>query len=332
MAVLVTGGTGFIGLNVAEALLARGRRVVLFAPEDMPAPFRRTGCFDEAAFVAGDVRARDELARALAAHDVREIVHLAALTPSPGREAAEPEPIFEVNVLGTVAAMRAAAAHGAIRRVLVLSSVAVYGSAAPGADGRLREDGTCPRPQGLYGISKLAAEQAALRLGALHGIDTRVVRLGPAFGPWERRSGTRDLPSPHCQVIDLIAARRPVVLPRPIAADWLYARDAGAGIAAVLDADELPERCVNLGGERVTTVAEWCEELRRSGVAAEWRLAADREEATVAIGLAEDRPPLSNARLRAATGFRHRYGLAEAARDHLAWLGAHGPDLQDAAR
>jgi nucleoside-diphosphate-sugar epimerase len=45
-------------------------------------------------------------------------------------------------------------------------------------------------PAALYGVTKLAEEQTALRLGQVYDIDTRAIRMGPVFGPWEYRNGT----------------------------------------------------------------------------------------------------------------------------------------------
>lgn len=319
MAVLITGGTGFIGLSVAEALASNGRKVVLFGPEPLPESFRGAPWLGGIIFIAGDLRTPGDLERAFAAAQVRDVLHAAAVTPDAAREVLDPEGVIAVNVLGTLGLLRCAAAKRRIRRVVVLSSVAIYGAPPARDDVRLEEDAACPRPENLYGISKLAAEQAALRLGAPFGLDIRVVRLGPVFGPWEHRTDARALLSPHAQIWDSIASGEEVVLPRPMRADWLYSRDAGAGIAALLEAPAPTNRIFNLGGEVLTDVAEWCTAIRRQGHACAWRIAERAEEATIATSLTRDRPALDNARIFAETDFRHRFSLAAAAADYIQW-------------
>ena len=323
MSVLVTGGTGFIGLAVAEALAGLGREVVLFAPDPVPAAFAKAAPLREMRHIAGDVRSTDDLAAAFDG-SIREVVHLAALTPGREREIAEPRSIFDVNVGGTIAVVGAAAAQGGIRRLVVLSSVAVYGDTAPAADGRLHEEGSPPRPQSLYGISKLALEQAALRLGELYGIDVRAVRLGPAFGPWEHASGARDVLSPHAQCHAHFARGAEAVLPRPMRADWLYSRDAGAGIAALLTAGLGDERVFNLGGGTLSDVPQWCTALAAIRSAPGWRLAGPDAPANVVIGIPRDRPALDNTRFELATGASSVRTLASAAADYTAWRDALG--------
>jgi len=331
MTVLITGGTGFVGLATAEALAARGEALVLFGREPLPVAFRSAPWAGRiAALVEGDVRSAEDLARAFAAAAIDHVVHAAALTPDANRERAEPEQIGSVNLGGTLALLRAAAEQPAPpRRVLVLSSVAVYGFAPPAPDGLYHEDAPPPAPETLYGITKLAAEQAALRLGDLHGLDTRAVRLGPVFGPWEHHSGARDALSPHHQIARAARAGRPVLLPRPMLADWLYARDAGVALADVLLSPVLRSRVLNLGGGVVTDLPAWCALISESWPDFTWHIADDGGAPvgteTIRYGLRRDRAALSNGRLCDETGFRHRFSLAAAARDYLAWAEAFDP-------
>ena len=130
MTVLVTGGTGFVGLNVVERLAAEGYDIVALGhaapPWHLPEPTRR-----RAEIVVGDVRSVDALEEALAGRRPKRIVHAAAMTPSPERERDEPDQIASVNLGGTIAVLQLARRFD-VERVVVLSSVAVYGAARPG--------------------------------------------------------------------------------------------------------------------------------------------------------------------------------------------------------
>ncbi|MDQ2801452.1 MAG: NAD(P)-dependent oxidoreductase [Pseudomonadota bacterium] len=323
MAVLLTGATGFVGLNIAAELIGRGHDVVLFAPT-LPDALARSDWFSRGRFVMGDIRSGADLARVFATASVTDVVHAAALTPDAQREASEPGEVAGVNLVGTMQVMQAAR-RASIRRVLSVSSVAVYGQAAPAPGDRYHEAASAPRPATLYGITKLAAEQAIHRLGALYGIDTVIVRLGPCFGIREYRSGARALMSPHWQCVEALLAGSDCVLPRPLAADWIDAAEAARAVADLLHADGLHYQLFNLGGGEVTTAATWCEALSVLRPDFRWRI--DPDVATVRYGLERDRAAMDTDRLEQALGWRPRpANLLDRARRYLLWR--EGPEGQ----
>jgi nucleoside-diphosphate-sugar epimerase len=316
MTVLVSGGTGFIGLNVVERLVERGHDVIALgqAPPPWPLP-EATSRRSEIAI--GDVRSLEALEQALAGRRPERVVHAAAMTPAVERERDDPAEIASVNLGGTIAVLQLARRLD-VKQVVVLSSVAVYGLDGP-EQGRLAADRTPPKPGSLYGITKLAAEQAALHLGALYGISVRAVRLGPSFGRYEYATGLRDTLSPHWQIVERARAGREARLPRACVADWIYARDAAAGIVGVLEADRADEHVFDLGGGEVTDATMWCEALAPAFPGFRWRIVEEGEEANIAYRLPRDRAALDNASITAATGFKPSYGLHAAAADYLEW-------------
>lgn len=182
MRVLVTGGAGFIGSNLTFALLAAGHEVGIIddlstgrAENIHPAAwFRGTDILDAAAPAAIAEFAPDA------------VVHLAAQVDVQ-RSIADPERDRAVNVDGTAAVARAAAAAGA-KRVLSASSAAVYG-----------EPETIPLPETArkgpenpYGASKLAAETALADSLAGTGVDFASMRFANVYGPrqdWRGEGG-----------------------------------------------------------------------------------------------------------------------------------------------
>jgi UDP-glucuronate 4-epimerase len=329
----VTGACGFVGMALAEHLLARGATVVGW---DRAAPsaaaLRRLAALP-GRFVAlrGDVRDTDALDAALAAHRPARLALLAAVTAGPARERAEPERIFAVNLVAVTGALRLAARHGAAR-VLLASSGAVYGHSGRGTE-PLHETRTPLRPEGLYGISKLAAESAAQRLAALLGLDLRIGRLGTCFGPWERDTGVRDTLSAPLQALRGLRDGRPVRLPRPLRRDWLYVRDAAAALAALLDAERPAQPVYNLAAGFAWSVADWCAWLAAQPgfEGADWALAADAGAATVDAHADYDRAPMDIGALLRDTGFAPAYDLPRAGADYLAWLrDRHAPETAHA--
>jgi UDP-glucose 4-epimerase/UDP-glucuronate 4-epimerase len=325
MATLITGGAGFIGLALAEHLLAAGQRVVLFDLAMRPAQMPASRVPDDLIYVAGDVTSRANIDAALAAAPIDRVVHAAAVTPNERRERSNARGIVAVNVDGTVNVMERIVDHGGIKRVVVLSSVAVYGFSDPTPSGFFDEAASHPAPATLYGISKLAAEQAALRMGHLHDCDTRIVRLGPVYGRWELSTSVRDALSPHQQILQALQNREEAVLPRPMRADWIYSRDAAAGIAAIAMEENLDHAIYHVSGGSLSDLLDWCRALAIRFPDFRWRCAGPGEAASIVYNLPFDRAPLSIARVARDTGLAPVFPLDAAALDYLSWMGLRPP-------
>jgi UDP-glucuronate 4-epimerase len=320
-ATLVTGAAGFVGLAVTEALLARGDTVVAFDSAGLPADAARRSAALPGRIVPvkGDIRSGDDLAAAFAAAPVSRVLHAAVITAGAAREKADAETIVSVNMIGAIAVLRAAAARG-IARFVYPSSVAVYGQQPMGCT-LFSEDGTWPRPVMLYGITKLAAEQALARLAPVHGLSFAAARLGSVFGPWERDTGLRDTLSPHLAATRCALASEVAVLNPPSRGDHVYVRDVAAGLLGLLDAPSLPHAVFNLGTGQASDVGDFCAALAAARPGFRWRLAEAGETANVITHVPFDRAPMDISRLAAATGYAPRYALAAAAADALAFFG-----------
>lgn len=313
MTVLVTGASGFVGSAIAEALCARRIPVLGL---DLHPPRNSWPGFD---FVTADLRYQASLDAALTGRGLTDMIHAAALTPDAAFEEANPDLVLDVNLLGSVRLLQAAKTAG-IRRLLQLSSIAVYGNAAPEADGLYYEDRTTPMPQSLYGIGKYAAEMSLRRLAPSAGIDLSILRLGPIFGPHERASDSRKVSSPHHQILLAALEGRPVTLPRAVPADWCYSRDAASAIASLVSSDAALPDIVHIGAGEVTDLPDWCTALA-AHLPLSWHI--DAAAPTIRYGYPTDRPALTIQRLRRLVPGSHT-PLPRAAAD---WLGhiAHSP-------
>lgn len=322
MSIVITGGTGFVGLALAETLQRTGRDVVLFGRDPMPNVLAKIlGQVPR----LGDITSSTALDDLMAATQPEAVVHLAAVTPDRAAEMRDPSSVVAVNVGGTANLMRSLSRLKRQPKVLLASSVAVYGETPPPSATYL-EDEAVPAPVSLYGITKLAAENTARRLAELYGIDLTIVRLGPVYGPWEYKTGLRPLLSPHAQVVDLWRRGEHVVLPRRLTGDWLYSRDAGRGLAALLSADHLSSSLYNLGGGSMSDLTEWCEQLENLPWARGWRIAGHAESANIIFGLAKDRAALDVGRINADAGFQPALTGRAAAEDYVSWLAAVGDE------
>ena len=324
-AILVTGGAGFVGLNVVEALLARGEHVVVFGREAaLPDPATRlfAALPGRLEVVQGDVRDAAALRNLFAARRIGAVFPFAAITAGPRREAEDPGLILDVNLRGVVATLQAARDAGTVRRVVLPSSSAVYGESAY-AFPLLDEATTPPVPVGLYGVTKYAVERAGLRLAALWGLDAVAARIGATFGPWERDTGLRDTLSPFLAIGQAALRGEAVVLPpAPLPAyEWVYSRDLAIGLLALLDARDPPHRVVNLGsGFDWAPHYDTClEAVARAFPSFRWRHAGQGEMPTVTLNETRPRGVLNIARA-ADFGWNPAFSPAGAAADHAGWL------------
>jgi UDP-glucose 4-epimerase len=176
--VLVTGGAGFIGSHLVDALLARGDEVAVVDHLKRPprqwvadAMSRRMGLH------VADVRDLEGLKAAFAAARPDVVLHLAAQADV-RRSVADPAFDASVNVAGTVAVLEASVQSG-VGRVLLASTAAVYGDPE-----QLPTPEDAPiAPLSPYGTSKAAAEWYLGQYTRLHGISTLALRMANVYGP-----------------------------------------------------------------------------------------------------------------------------------------------------
>jgi CDP-glucose 4,6-dehydratase len=275
---LVTGATGLVGRALVAALRARGDTGVAFA---------------------GDVTDAGAIARALAEHEPAVVFHLAARAVD-GDADTDPDATWRVNVGGTRAVL-AAAAGGP--RVVLASSVAAYALVAPGT-AALVEDLPLLAPDdvaaGAYARSKAAADALARAAGAT------VARFTNIYGAGDRHA-SRLVP----ELAAAVAQHRAPTLRSDGTArlDLLHAGDAADALIALGQAAPAGE-AYNIGAGELVSV--------RDVVAAAERAAGRSLHATYGSGQpAAERPPVSIAKVTAATGWRPATSLDEGLRRTL---------------
>jgi UDP-glucose 4-epimerase len=172
---LVTGGAGFIGHHLVGTLVREGHEVVVLDDFSTGLAERLAELRGSFELIEGDLRDPDATLRASAGCDV--VFHQGAI-PSVARSVVDPLRSNSVNVDGTIQLMLSAASNG-VGRVVAAGSSSVYG-ASPELP---RRETQRPDPRSPYATSKLATEHYVHTLGALHGIETVVLRYFNVFGP-----------------------------------------------------------------------------------------------------------------------------------------------------
>ncbi len=320
MKVVTFGGTGFVGLNLAEVLLARGHDVTLYDRVDLPPSARRSFADYGARLktVRGDITDADAI-DALIAEGVDAIVLGAAITAGDELERASTARVLEINVMAQIPILLAAIRHG-VRRVVNLSSASAYGAA--GARVEVLEENTPCDPVSFYAISKFTSERSVARHAELFGGDFLSVRLSALFGPWERPSSVRDTPSLQFQILAEFAQGRPAVLPGPGLKDWIYAVDAAEAIAVLIEAERPRHRLYNISSGAAWSALQWGEAFAALHPDLQCRLAEPGEKTVIRLH-GGDRAPLSVARMADEFGWRARFGCAESVAHMSGWWMQH---------
>jgi nucleoside-diphosphate-sugar epimerase len=302
MRILVTGASGFVGVNLVEALLARRHEVIAFSLDSFSKETKLNPIE-----VKGDTTDTQLLEKLMRERRIEAVWHGAAITAGPEREKREAARILEVNTLATVRALEAAARAG-VKRFIYPSSSAVYGETAFVGDGPLEEEERL-RPFALYGISKVAAEAAVLRLGPALGVEVCAGRINAVFGPWERDTGLRDTLSPHLQMVAMAKEGREAILARDADRDWVYAPDVAQAFVTMLESPAVPALAMN-----ITPGVLWPLELMARALAGRfpkfrWRYG---DETNLGYGGPIDRP--------------RRFLSNKLIGEKLGWAPAHSPE------
>ncbi len=208
MRVLVTGGAGFIGSHLVDALLAEGNAVAVL---DDLSTGRRENVHDEARLVVGSVLDAGAVADAI--DGVEVVFHLAALG-AVSRSVDNPVATQRANTEGTLNVLVGARDAGA-RRLVLASSSSVYG----GVSGKPTAETVPARPRSPYAVSKLAAEWHCRVFTELFPLETVVLRYFNVYGPRQRPDAAYAAVIPLFATA-LLAGDRPTVY-----GDGLQARD-----------------------------------------------------------------------------------------------------------
>jgi len=252
---LVTGGGGFIGSHLAEALVQRGKRVRVLDNFSTGRRENLAHLAGQIELIEGDIRDDATLREACAEVDV--VFHEAAI-PSVPRSVKEPEVNHDVNVNGTFKLLLAARDAG-VRRVVYAASSSAYGEIGTSAK---VEDQT-PSPLSPYAVAKLVGEYYCQVFAKVYGLETVALRYFNVFGP------RQDPSSPYSGVISKFVTSLLTGQAPQIYGDGEQSRDF-TYIANVVDANlraaESPAaigQVINVGTASRTTLNQLLAELQQ---------------------------------------------------------------------
>ncbi len=248
-------------------------------------------------------------------------MHGAAITADADRERSEARRVVEVNVVGTQTVLDAIVAAATVRRVVYVSSGAVYGDRGFGATPV--DETTPPGPISLYAITKLAGEQLVRRHAMLHETEAVIARLSAVFGPWEQDTGVRDSISPMYLLARAKQTGAGVVSSPYALRNWLYSRDAAAALCGLAMAPRLAHDLYNVSPTEWIEPMQWARYLRNELATDNMDQDAPVVELSGEMRQSHHRAPVSNDRICSALADWPPFGPDDAFRGYALWLQAH---------
>ena len=309
--VLVTGGAGFIGTHLVGQLSSAGGDVRIldnFDPQVHGERKHRYGT-ETAEYVTGDVRDPDRVAKCL--DGVDRVVHLAAAV-GVGQSMYEVKYYVDVNCNGTAVLWEEILKlRDRIEKVVVASSMSIYGEGDPGFTGENHP----LRPTSVYAVTKRDQEEVSLSLGRAYGIPTVALRFFNVYGPGQ------SLNNPYTGVAAIFASQllngqTPVIFGDGTQTrDFVHVRDIVQGITLALDSC-CPSDSYNVGTGAATSILELAGRLAGAlgftgeiGPSGRVR-AGDVIHCVADIG-----------KIQKALGFAPQVTLDSGSRDLIAWAG-----------
>lgn len=346
MKALVTGGTGFIGSHLVDALILRGWEVTALdnlEPRIHPGG-KPLASNPNARFIRGDVRNKSDWSRAL--EGVKVVFHQAAYQDY----MPDYSKFFHSNVVGTALMYEVIREQKfPVEKIVVASSQAVYGEGqydcakhglvlpptrpqgqmasgdwevrCPQCNGHVRPrflEEAYPNPFNQYALSKFSQELAALRIGRLLGIPTAALRYsitqGPRQSPFNSYSGV-------CRIftLRLLNGQPPIIYEDgKQLRDYVHIQDVVAANLFVLADPRTDFESFNVGGGTGTTVLEFARILSRT-------LGRDiAPEVPGKFRVGDNRHSVSDIEKLKRLGWAPQKSLEDIMRDYVCWLESSG--------
>ena len=314
MTYLVTGGAGFIGGHVAEALLKRGELAIVldnfndyYDPSIKRRTAKRLSHYDNCVIIEGDIRDAALVDRLFSEHGVTHVAHMAAMAGV--RESVNQTRLYlDVNVTGTMNLLEAAKA-ARIEQFVLASTSSVYGrtNQLP-----FVETDSADRPLASYPASKRAAELLAHTYHNLVGMQVTCLRFFNVYGP----AGRPDMMPWRLMEATQTGEQIKLFNGGDIQRDWTYIADTVEGVLAALDRP-LGYEVINLGCGAPISLIDFVEIIESC---------AGKHINTVSVPTPPSDPPITycdNSKARELLGFAPRVSVREGLGRTWEWYRAY---------
>ncbi len=253
--VLVTGGAGFIGSHLVDALLRRGSQVRVVDDFSSGREENLAGVIDRIELLRGDFA--DPAVAARAVEGVEVVFHQGAV-PSVPRSVAEPVRTNRANIDGTLGMLESGRQAG-VRRLVYAASSSAYGDTEV-----LPKVETMPaNPRSPYALQKFAGETYARLYFELYGLETVALRYFNVFGPRQDPASTYAAVIPRFITACLRGESPRIHGDGEQTRDFTYVEDAVRANLAAADAKGAPGRVFNVAGGRQTSLNSLLDAIQR---------------------------------------------------------------------
>jgi nucleoside-diphosphate-sugar epimerase len=325
--VLVTGASGFIGVNVAKYLAEMKRKVLCATRSDGPDPLVNDylrGLDDYVEWVKVDLTDFERVISIASRYKLDAIIHSAIFTAATKEiEQSSPREILASNLMGTVNTLELAR-RARVNRFVYVSSSALY---AGSPDPNRAETEDSPRPylqmSGFYHITKIACEKLTERYSQLFPIISTSMRIAAPYGCMERPTRSRSVMGLIFSLLKLLLTDgKKVIRVKGLdyARDWTYVRDTARGLISGLEAPAPISPIYNVSCGVNSSLEEILSTLQEvSGSDFEWEETREEKEADLICDGDRPRGPLSVQKTRRELGFTPKFSLKQGIREYCDW-------------
>ena len=319
MAILVTGGVGFVGVNIVKRFAEIGERVLCVdrvSPDEIVQQYV-VDSRDRITFVQGDLRDNDLLFRMSHGQDISCIIHAAAITAThPDIEKKDFYSTVQANILGTMNILELAKSLH-VSKLIYVSSGSAYGPRSD-PEKSISEDSPLV-PRRLYPITKLACELICRRYSQIHQLKLVILRLSSPYGPMERKTSARQVPSAiHDYVHGAVRGMELLVSGLDRSRDYSYIDDVMDAFVKVFELESLPHEVYNISSGVNYRLSDVIETLKKHIPSLKYTIT---DEMTL-TNINEDtiRGPLDISRARNDFGFNPHHDLDRGIGKYILWL------------
>jgi UDP-glucose 4-epimerase len=311
--ILITGGLGFLGCNLAKLLCDAGENVLVTSNRNTEVPpLIQPYLADNLKVAPLDIISREAVSRLIDDHRINAIVHAAVRSEKGNTTLYQ---ALDVNVKGTINVLEAAH-RAAIKRVLFISSEAVYQGMTQTAPFKEEEKLFITSDRFVPGTKK-AGEILCLMYAHEHDMEAVSIRLTRVYGPLYK--GIRNLPG---HMLEKAAKGLPIELGNydPMEAhDFIYSKDAAQALFMLLKASRLRHRIYNLGYGKLTRIGEFADAIRRTLPDLEVHLGDGPGPLTSTKTPMDINACVDISRLREETGFSPEYDPYRGVEHYIEW-------------
>lgn len=326
--VLVTGASGFLGVNIVRYLAERERKV-LGTTRNVGGPgslvdYYLKGLEDYVDWIEIDLRDSEKVMSIADKYKLDGIIHTAFATPGTIEvEKSRSGEILTSNLMGTVNALELAR-EADVKRFVLVSTSGLYPNTT-NINKPMSEDSIQPylHMKGFYHITKIAAEKLTERYSQLFPMTTTSIRLPVIYGPMERPTSSRISMGPIFRLLKLLLTdKKRTIRVKGLdhVGDWTYVMDAAMGLVSGLEAPEPISQIYNVSCGVNYSLREFLTAIQSvPGVDFEWEKVEKDKDADFVAPVGRRRGPLSIEKAKKELKFNPRYDPKKGIREYCEW-------------